>query len=147
LCSTTVTNYDSVADFVNEAGVIPIVTLAASNTTTNSAFCGTGTQSVTFTYDSQRRLTKFTSAGGTTSYTAWDSSDRPTVGTTNGISISNVYDNAARTLTQTQVSNGAQTVTTITYDANGNQLSSVVTGAGGGTTTTYTNTSTATVCK
>ena len=147
LCSTTVTNYNSVADFVDEVAVIPGVTLATSNTTTNSAFCGTGIQAVTFTYDSQRRLTRFSSAGGTTTYTAWDSSGRPAAGSTNGITISNVYDNTARTLTQTQVANGAQTVTTITYDTNGNQVSSVVTGAGGGTTTTYTNTATATVCK
>jgi hypothetical protein len=102
---------------------------------------------VTYTYDGQRRLKSMTSIGGTTTYTAWDNAGRPTAGTSNGITIANVYNDAARTLTQTQTSNGGQSVNVQTFDANGIQLKVVNTDSNGTSTTTYNNTSTAQVCK
>jgi hypothetical protein len=147
LCSTAVFTYASVADFVDEVRVVPGLTLAASNTNTNSGTCGSFVTTVTYTYDGQRRLKSMTSIGGTTTYTAWDNSGRPTAGTSNGITIANVYNDAARTLTQTQTSNGGQSVNVQTFDANGIQLKVVNTDSNGTSTTTYNNTSTAQVCK
>jgi hypothetical protein len=147
LCSTSVFTYNSVADFVDEVRVVPGVTLAASNTNTNSGTCGSFVATVTYTYDGQRRLKTMTSIGGTTTYTAWDNSGRPTAGTSNGITITNVYDDAARTLTQTQVSSSGQSVNVQTFDANGIQLKVVTTDSNGTSTTTYNNTGTAQVCK
>jgi hypothetical protein len=58
-----------------------------------------------------------------------------------------VYNDAARTLTQTQVSGSVTTVSTITFDANGTNIL-VVAGTGATTsTTTFTVTSTGQVCK
>ena len=150
LCSVLVTSYNSVADFVDEVRVIPGVFLSTANVNTNSGACGTGTASNTFTYDAQRRLTQVTNtAGGVTTYTAWDSAGRPTTGSTNGgLSITSAYDDAARTVTQTQVaSNGTRTVSTQTFDADGAQLRMVVVEGNVTTTTTFTNTTTAKVCK
>jgi YD repeat-containing protein len=148
LCSTAVHSYRSTADFVDEVRVIPPTPLELSTTTTNSGSCGTGTGTATSTYDAQRRVVQVTTPGGTTTYTAWDSSGRPTAGTlSTGGTISNVYNDAARTLTQTQTTSAGTSVGTQTYDANGAQLSIVVTGQAGSSTTTFNNTSTATVCK
>jgi len=149
-CSTTVSSYRSTADFVDEVRVVPGVTLALTAVTTTSGGCGSSTGTVTFSYDAQRRLTQFASIGGTTTYTAWDSSGRPTVGATNtGASIANVYDDVFRTLTQTQINGGTRSVSTQSFDANGIQTRVVVSDATGATTstTTFTNSSTATVCK
>ena len=148
LCSTAVHTWRSTADFVDETRVIPPRPLVLTTVTTNSGACGSGTGTSTNTYDSQRRLaTQTSSAGGTTTYTAWDSSNRPTAGTmSNGGTIANVYNDAARTVTQTQVSGGTTSVSTQTFDANGAQTQIVVTTSGVTSTTTFTNTATATVC-
>ena len=144
-CSTTVATYRSIADFVDEVRVNPGVTLATTAVTTTSGACGSTTNTVTFSYDGSRRLTQFTSIGGTTSYTAWDGSGRPTSGSTStGILITNVYDDSARTLTQTQVSSGSRTVNAQTFDANGIQTRVVVTDGSGATTSTTTFGTTAT---
>ena len=60
-----------------------------------------------------------------------------------------VYDDAARTLTQTQINSGTRFVSTQSFDANGIQTRVVVADATGATTstTTFANSSTATVCK
>ena len=149
LCSTAVFSYSSVADFVDEIRVIPGVVLSLSNVNTNSGLCGTATATVTNAFDAQRRLqTVTTSPGGVTTYTAWDNSGRPTTGTTNtGVTITNVYDNTARTVTQTQVGGGTNTVNVQSFDTNGIQTTSVVTGSAGSSTTTFTTTSTTQVCK
>jgi hypothetical protein len=106
---------------------------------------------VNYAYDSQRRLTSFTTStlgiSNTTTYTAWDSSGRPTVGSFPGTTIQNVYDDNARTMTQTQLTGGSMSTTTTTFDANGNQVSVVVRSGPVTTTTTFTNTATAQVCK
>jgi YD repeat-containing protein len=150
LCTTSVNTYSSVADFVDEVRVIPGVSLQTTTTTTNGPACGTGTQTVTYTYDAQRRLTSFaSSAGGSaTTYTAWDGSGRPTAGGFPGTTISNVYDDTARTLAQSQTpTSGGVSTTTVTYDANGNQIQSVNKSGNVTVTTTYANTATAQVCK
>jgi YD repeat-containing protein len=151
LCTTAVFNYASIADFVDEVRVIPGVTLAVSNTQTNSAACGSGSGTVTFSYDSMRRLTGFSNPGGTTTYTAWDSSGRPTAGVTStGTTISTVYDDMARALTQTlTTAAGVKTVSVQSFDANGNQTTVVELDASGvpKSTLTYNIMSTAQVCK
>lgn len=150
-CTTSVDTYQSRADFVDEIRVIPGVTLTTMRSTTNSAGCGGVNSSVTYAYDGQRRLTSFSTlvlgVTSTTSYTAWDSSGRPTVGSFPGATINNSYNDAARTLTQSQTSGGSTSTTTVTYDANGNQVTSVVTSGNVTSTTTFTNTATAQVCK
>jgi hypothetical protein len=151
-CTTSVSTYRSRDDFVDEVRVIPGVLMQTTTTTTNSGGCGSGTSTVNYTYDSQRRLTSFTTSAlgvsGTTTYTAWDSSGRPTAGSFPGTTISNVYDDAARTMTQTQTpSSGGSSTTVTTVDANGNQVSVVVRSGPVTTTTTFANTATAQVCK
>src|SRR5439155_22827823 len=98
--------------------------------------CRSVSATETYSYDTKRRLTQTMSPGGTVTYTAWDSSGRPTVGAmSSGTSISNVYDDAARVLTQSQTSpNGAKTVSVQSFDANGNQTKVVATDSSGTTT-------------
>jgi hypothetical protein len=150
-CTTSVSSYRSKDDFVDEVRVIPGVLMQTSTTTTNSGGCGSATSTVNYSYDSQRRLTSFTTSvfgvSNTTTYTAWDSSGRPTAGSFPGTTIQNVYDDAARTLTQTQTTGGSSSRTVTTVDANGNQLSVVATSGSVTSTTTFTNTATAQVCK
>jgi YD repeat-containing protein len=146
-CTTSVSAYRSVADFVDEVRVIPGVMLQTSTTTTNTGACGSGMSVATFTYDAQRRLTSIASGGSMTTYTAWDGAGRPTAGSFPGTTIANVYNEATRTWTQTQTTGASVSTTTITYDANGNQLMVVNTTGPIVTTTTFTNTATAQVCK
>jgi len=150
VCGTGVATYNSVADFVDEVRVIPPVFLAVGTTSAGGGACGGGggaAGSLTYHYDSSRRLTGWTaSPGTTTTFTAWDSAGRPTTGTTGtGGTISYVYDDGARTSTST--SNPGNTVTTLTFDANGNMVKEVVLTGGVTVTTTFDVTSTATVCK
>ena len=150
-CTTSVDTYRSKDDFVDEVRVVPGLTLVMARATTNSPSCGGVNSTVSYAYDSQRRLTSFSTTAlgvtGATTYTAWDSSGRPTVGGFPGTTIQNVYNDAARTLTQTQTGGGSVSTSTITYDANGNQVTSVVTSGNVTSTTTFTNTATAQVCK
>jgi YD repeat-containing protein len=54
-------------------------------------------------------------------FLAWDSSGRPTTGTiSTGATLSYVYNDAARTSTGT--SNPGNSVTTLTFDTNGNMI-------------------------
>lgn len=150
LCTSSVSAYRSKDDFVDEVRVIPGVSMQTSTTTTNTG-CGTGTFTVNFNYDSQRRLTSTSQTifgvTSTTTYTAWDSSGRPTQGSFPGTTITNVYDDSARTWVQTQTGGGTVSTTTTTFDANGNQLT-VVNRTGNFTSTTnYNTTATAQVCK
>jgi hypothetical protein len=148
-CSTLVSNYNSVADFVDEVSVIPPIFRTTSSVSTNSGSCGSTAVTQTFTYDSQRRLTRLTnSAGGVLTYTAWDTSGRPTSGTNNGGgTISITYNDPARSWTETQTTNGALTTSTATFNPDGSQATIVVVQGGVTTTTTFTNTATAQVCK
>ncbi len=146
-CTTSVFMYRSTADFVDEVRVVPGLSMQTSSSTTNTGACGSGTNSVAYTYDAQRRLISFTSGGSTTTFTAWDSSGRPTAGSFPGTTIANVYNDATRTWTQTQTTGAATATTTTTFDANGAQLTIVNVSGGNQTTTTFTNTATAQVCK
>ena len=148
-CSTNVVSYNSVADFVDEVRVIPPISLATTAVNTNSGACGAGTATTTYVYDSQRRVTQLTNGtSATTTYTAWDSSGRPTAGTSGGATLSLVYDDGARTYTTTQSPpGGTQSVSTLSFDANGAQTKIVLVQGGVTTTTTFTNLATATVCK
>jgi YD repeat-containing protein len=145
-CSTIVSTYQSVADFVDEVSVIPPVSRLTSQTTTSSGTCGNGTSSITYTYDAQRRLTQVNSPAGTITFNVWDMFGRPTAGTlsTGGV-LTNAYDNAARTQTETQVVRGQTTTNIITYDANGAIV--LINNFTSGTSTTITVLSTATVCR
>jgi YD repeat-containing protein len=144
-CNTAVSSYNSVADFVDEVHVIPPVNYQTGSTSTNSGACGNVTGSNTFTYDGQRRLVSITpNVGSPTTYTAWDSSGRPTAGSSGGQSITFVYNDSARSFTSTLPGN---VVSTMTFDANGIPTSSVVASGGITTTTTFVTTSTAQVCK
>jgi YD repeat-containing protein len=148
LCSTTVGSYRSTADFVDEVRVIPGVFLVTSSTTTNSGACGSSSGTVTFTYDAQRRLTQqTTSVGGTTTWTAWDGSGRPTTGSSPGVTYVQAYDDAARTVTTTTTNSSGASVGVLTFDANGNQIRNEVSGAAGTSITTFSITSTDRVCK
>jgi hypothetical protein len=146
LCSTGVYSYSSSTDFVNEVRVIPPLTLATGLTFTQGGTCGSGTAHGTYSYDSQRRVTRFLQdgLGSVTSYSAWDSAGRPTTGVQDGVAFTDVYSDAARTLTFTSSSAGMMiSIYTQTYDANGNLIR--VSNAGG--SDIYTVTSTGSVCK
>lgn len=149
-CTSSVSSYRSKDDFVDEVRVIPGVSLQTSTTTTNTG-CGTGTFTVNYSYDAQRRLTSTSQTvlgvTSTTTYTAWDGSGRPTQGSFPGTTIANTYDDSARTWVQTQTGGGTVSTTTMTFDANGNQVS-VVNRTGNFTSTTNFNiTTTGRVCK
>jgi len=149
-CSTAVVSYNSVADFVDEVRVIPPVTLAIRADGTNSGQCGSGSGATVYVYDSQRRVVQITnSASAVTTYTAWDSSGRPTAGTTSGgQNLSIVYNDPGRSyvVTTTQA-NALFSTGTLSFDANGNQASIVVVQGNVTTTTTWTTTATAQACK
>lgn len=137
---TTIFNYASRADFVDEVQVIPIRNLALSTTSTTVGTAGTFTSSAQFSHDGQRRLTRIvgTSAAGTstTTYTAWDGSGRPTAGTDVGPGFNNVVTAAYNDGARTRTMNFAGGVTTVeTFDANGNAIRQV-TSAGGTTSST-----------
>lgn len=138
---TAASTWGSLADFVAEVAVIPPLT-RATRTERSANACGASATTTTLTYDGQNRLTQL----GTTSYTAWDSSGRPTAGTQTGragpISWSFSYDNSTRIKTSTSILNGVPTAVSTTFDVNGN----VIGISGAGTTSVTTVLSTATVC-
>ena len=120
-------------------------TLLVSQSMITTSNCGTGTSTVTYTYDLSRRLTRVSSSEGTTTvYTNWDTYGRPTLGNvSNGGPLSIVYDNGARTsVTKPSGSNTAGT--TLIYDENGNLIMNT---DSTGVTTTYTVTATDKICK
>ena len=151
VCTTTnVITYNSVADFVDEVRVIPPISLFASSVGTNSGACPAGTGTTVNIYDAQRRVVQITDGTkAVTTYTAWDSSGRPTAGTTTGGgTLTLAYDDGARTVTTTgTAADGTRSVTTQTFDANGAMISQVLNVSGFTTTTTFTNTATAQACK
>ncbi len=149
-CTSSVSSYRSKDDFVDEVRVIPGLFMQTSTTTTNTA-CGTGTFTTNYNYDSQRRLTSTTTTvfgvSTATTYTAWDSSGRPTLGSFPGTTITNAYNDATRTWVQTQTAGGVTSTTTMTFDANGNQVTVVNTSGNFTSTAAYNTTTTTRVCK
>jgi YD repeat-containing protein len=141
------TNYASRADFVDEVSVIPPRTLLTGQTTSANP-CHIG--DVTYTYDVQKRLLKYSINGLTYGYSAWDSSGRPTRGTVTGpaaMSESWTYDDAARTAVLVQSNSAGSTRTTYVYDANGNPEKVVVVSGRTVSTSTTSTTGTSQVCK
>ncbi len=142
--TTQTSTYASRAALVDEVAVIPPLTHALSVATT-----GGSSQTMTFSYDGQGRLTGSTLPGATTTYTAWDAAGRPTAGTsvlatnTNTLAIS--YSSSAQTTQST--SNGQTTTCVLTYDANGNPTAQSCAAGNTVTTTVYTTTATTQVCK
>lgn len=93
-----VTSYRSRADFIGETRVIPPVAKWTRSVSTSTG----STVTYTADFDSQGRVTRLDLlvAGGTsgaTSYTAWDSSGRPTRSVaSNGQTLQYIYDDNAR---------------------------------------------------
>ncbi|HWK09714.1 MAG TPA: hypothetical protein VNR64_06680 [Vicinamibacterales bacterium] len=151
LCTTTVTTYNSTADFVDEIQVIPPRLLRTSEieTASGAAACGAGAiQNITYVYDTQRRVTEVLNGSVSTLYSAWDSAGRPTQGTvSSGAPVTIVYDSSGRTQTQTVGTGAAAVVTATTFDTTGTPIKIVTQDAGVSTTTTTQVNSTTQVCK
>jgi hypothetical protein len=139
-----VTDYRSIDEFIDEVRSVPPRTLSLRTTVTGGlAF------TVNNSFDAQRRLTGFTrTAAGetvTTTYTAWDGSNRPTAGAqSNAGAISISYNDAGRSRTTVIFGLGSEVAT---FDVNGNPATAVRDTGVGPVTTTTTITSTANVCK
>jgi YD repeat-containing protein len=151
VCATTVSAYNSTADFIDEERVVPPALLRISDVRTSdgSPSCGTASlQTIIYVYDAQRRLTQIVNGPSTTTYTAWDSAGRPTLGTLPiGTPVAIAYDSGARTRTETTGVGAAADVVTTTFDADGTAIKVVSQEAGVARTTTTQVTSTARVCK
>lgn len=148
--SVSTTRNSSRGEVVDEVSVVPPLTLSSSTTSnilpggTVPASGGTATR----TFSGRRVLTQTnvpTPSGPTTvtTYTAWDSSDRPTAATVTGSSGTSQqsfsYDNASRTQTSTQSGVSCTQV----FDQNGNPTS----GTCPGSTSTFTMLSTQQICR
>jgi len=148
--SVSTTRNSSRGEVVDEVSVIPPLTLSSSTTSnilpggTVPASGGTATR----TFSGRRVLTQTnTPTSGpvsVTTYTAWDSSDRPTAATvtsaTGGTSQQSfAYDNASRT--QTSTASGVSC--TQVFDQNGNPT----VGNCPGSTSTLTMLSTQQICR
>jgi hypothetical protein len=151
VCTTTVTAYNSTADFIDEIRVVPPALLRTSDVQTSSgaAPCGAGAiQNITYVYDAQRRLTQLLSGTSSTTFTSWDSSGRPTAGSlTTGAPVTIAYDNTARTQTQTTGVGGAAIIVTTTFDTTGIPIKVVTQDDTGTATTTTQVTTTGQICK
>jgi YD repeat-containing protein len=150
-------NFATLADFVGDA---PRIVLFASSDwrpagttikTTMPGVASTGT--MTYAYDSERRLTRITNQtkgptgdlSSTMTFSAWDEFGRPTAATDETSRYAYVYNDADRTTTLTNVTSAS--VITQTFDANGIQIAQTAVGSASRTTSTWTNQSTATVCR
>ena len=148
--SVSTTRNSSRGEVVDEVSVIPPLTLSSSTTSnvlpggTSPATGGTATR--TF---SGRRVVVQTNVAtpsgqtSTTTYSAWDSSDRPTAATQvsggQTTQIAYTYDNATRTQTSSQ----SGVTCSQTFDQNGNPL----VGTCPGSTATTTMLTTQQVCR
>lgn len=128
-------------DIVDEAATNPPLSLSLGTTIVMSIQGFSLTTTATNTYDAQRRLTSTTVGpvpSVTTTFSAWDSSGRPTASSQGAIS----YDNANRSVTRIM---GLNTCT-VTHDANGIIIKEVCTGTTA-STTEVTVLTTQSVCK
>lgn len=147
--SVSVTRHTTKADVVDEVSVVPPRMLALGTTTTlNPGSAATVVNAGTIIYDSQRRpvtLSNVSSSGqtSTTTYTAWDSSGRPTAGATVSASGSIPVNYAYNDATRTQSTTNSGITCTQTFDANGNPLL----GTCSGSVATFTTLTTQQVCK
>lgn len=145
---TQTSRFDSKADLVDEAATNPPLARSQSTTTVTASGGLSLTSVATNTYDSQKRLASTTIVSPplatiTTTYSAWDSSGRPTSGssTLNG-AVTITYDNANRTVTRVIPPNTCK----VTHDANGILIKEECTGTTP-STTNVTVISTQTICK
>jgi hypothetical protein len=155
--ATGISDYASVDDIVDEVQVIPPLIRSLKITSTQTDAKGTITATIAYSYDGQRRLVDSTSVAAagtsTTTYSAWDLNGRPTTasiplpGAGLVTALTMAYDDVARTTTMTNSTAGIESVGVLTYDPDGNLVSSVQTAAGQTATTTVTNLATGTICK
>jgi YD repeat-containing protein len=152
--TTSAAIYASLADVVDEVSVIPPLKRLVSVIGTTTVNGRRNTSTGTYTYDSQKRITREASPGTTTTYSAWDGAGRPTRATStasNGstTTLSMTYEDAARTMTTSNTQAGVTTRCTQAYDVNGNPTSYICTSSvsGGATNGTMSITSTAQVCR
>jgi YD repeat-containing protein len=147
-CWPSVARYASLADFVDESQTMGRILRQGFESTDNCG--GNGHTSLTYSYDSQKRVITYGSPGIQFTVTTWDGRGRPVraVSTLLGLTETTVYDDAARTVTTSDTSSslGPLSVETLTYDSDGNLVRDE--GSGGGTATVESTTvlSTATVC-
>lgn len=136
--STSVTTFKSAADAIDEVGALPPRRRSLMTETTTTSKTAKAAHTLTNTYDAQNRLVKETAPNATVTYTAWDSSGRPTAATQVTGSVTSTlaytYDNATRTQTIVTTSSIANGKCTSVFDANGNNISNVCTTPGGTTT-------------
>ena len=147
--SVSVTRHASLADVIDEVSVVPPLQLALGTTSTVTGAGSDSTNTSTLEYDAQKRLISVTAESrpsgqrSTTTYTAWDTAGRPTMGTVlagrQQSTVSMIYDDSRRM--QSQTSNGI--TCTQTFDANGNHAS----GSCAGSTATTTVLTTQRICK
>ena len=146
--TTDTINYNSTADFVAETAVVPPRIKHVSQQTVTAGTVSSNTVS----YDAQGRpVQQIGSGSGTIIYTNWDNSQRPTAATvtSNGVTSARTiaYNDSTRTQTFTDVAPGFQTNSVVTYDANGNHLSTTVNSPVGTLTSSTTMASTTRFCR
>ena len=148
LTSVSTTRNASIAQVIDEVSVIPPLILSSTTTTVVTQPgqpTSTGTSTRAFNGRRLVMISNISQPSGATSlttYTAWDSSDRPTAGSVvsggQPSTIAFSYNNGTRTQTITQ----AGVSCTQTFDQNGNPASA----ACAGTTSTSTILTTQQIC-
>ena len=138
--ATQTSRFASRSDIVDEAAVNPPLSRSLGTTTVVTQQGVSFTITATNAYDAQRRLVSITITNPpplgtiTTTFSAWDSSGRPTAGVTSGIpgggTVSITYDNANRSVTR----NSGLNVCTVTHDQNANMIRETCTGTTASTT-------------
>ena len=140
-------------DIVDEAAVNPPLSRAQDTTTVTTVGSVSFTTNATNTYDAQKRLTSTAVVTQTppltvtTTFSAWDSSGRPTAGNAAlspgpSFPVSITYDNANRTVTR----NMGPNICTVTHDGNGIMIRESCTGTTPSTTIVTIN-GTQSICK
>jgi hypothetical protein len=155
--SVSVTTYESLADAIDEVRVVPPLRKSMRTDTTVKSGRGTTTSSLVNTYDRQKRLvqevgTATASAKFTTTYTSWDKAGRPTAGRTVHPGVTNsltiTYNDATRTQTTTSTAGGLRISCDLTFDANGNPVSTTCVGsAASSSSSTTRTTATERICR
>jgi hypothetical protein len=147
--SISITSFASVDDLIDEAKVVPPLRRSTRTDTTTKTNSQSTTSSLVNTYDSQKRLVREVGTGptgvqSTTTYTSWDGKGRPTSGASvhpggkNNLTVT--YNGATRTQTTTSASQGQAISCGITFDADGNTVSTSCLGSLSGSKTTITAT-------
>ena len=133
---------------MDEVSVIPPLNLSVSTVTTLPVSGVTTTSTATRTFSGRRLLTNtsVSQPQGTTTvttYTAWDSADRPTTATAASGGQSSTQSFAYDTATRTQTSTQSGVTCSQTFDQNGNPL----VGTCPGSMSTFTTLTTQQICR